>query len=174
MTALDDILAGEADVEVRRTPVGVIIAIVIAAGLVLGGLAAGAIAFGVTVSHTEQGLCGSLGVPCTSLSVERVGSLSGLSFPAGTEVTGAHYNRTPNGTTFWATVVLPVSAGDPLANTGYESIGIPVTAREQRWEKGKRSLTYLGEIDGNVTHSAVEGRDRAGHRALYLSFTSGP
>lgn len=162
----------EQDVVVRRTPASVILAIVVAAGLLVGLLGVGLTAFIVSVSHTEQGLCGGLGVPCTSLSLTRVTALSGLKLPAGTQVTGAFYNHTTTSTDFWASVRLP--AGASVALEKYQGYGAPSLAAEVAWEKKMHSLVYLGATDGNIVHTVISAVDRSGHRELFLSYTAGP
>ncbi len=171
MSDLDRLVAQ--DVEIRRTPFAAIVAIVVAAGLLLGGIVVGVTAAVVSVSHTEQGLCGSFGVPCTSLSLDRVRALSDLSLPDGTEVTGAFYDHTAESTSFWASVTLPDSAKSPLVSQDYQPYGIAGLAAERRWAKRMHSLEYLGLVDGSLVRSAVSGVDRAGHRELFLSFTGG-
>jgi hypothetical protein len=163
-----DLVAEE--VEVRRTPLAVIIAIVVAAGLVVGLIVVGVTSAFVSVSHTEQGLCGGFGVPCTSLSLDRVQALSELTLPAGSRVTGAFYNHTSSSTEFWASVRLPAHA--KVALEDYQSFGVSTIPAEISWAKGKHSLVYLGRIDGNILHSVVSGVDASGTRELFLSFTS--
>lgn len=161
----------EQDVVVRRTSGGVILAVLIAAGLFVGLLGVGLTSFIVSVSHTEQGLCGGSGVPCTSLSAERVSDLSGLRLPAGTEVTGAYYNHTSKSTNFWATVQLPLHTSVHL--DAYQPYGTPTLAAELDWAKRMHTLVYLGKSNGNTVHSLITGVDRSGHRELFLSFSSG-
>jgi hypothetical protein len=167
---LDELLV-PADVVERRTPAGAIVGIVVAAGLVLGGLVAGATAATVAISHTELGLCGDLGVPCTSLSLDRVRSLSGLALPDGATVTRAYYNRTAEAETFASTVVLPRGARDPLIGSLYQSYPYaPVPTAET---KRLTSLAYSAEIDGNDIHYALSGIDGAGRQELILNFDAG-
>lgn len=77
------------EVEVRRTSVPAVVITLLAAAIVFGGIAFAIGAAVVTVSQTEQGLCGTTVVPCTSLSVERVADLSDIAFPAGSTVLDA-------------------------------------------------------------------------------------
>lgn len=160
----------EEDVVVRRTAGGVILAILFAAGLVVGLLGVGLTAFVVSVSHTEQGLCGGLGVPCTTLSLERVRDLSGLRLPAGTEVTGAYYNHTSTATRFWATAQLPAHATVSL--DAYQPYGTPTLDAELAWAKRMHTLVYLGMTDGTTAHIVISGVNREGHRELFMSFST--
>jgi hypothetical protein len=173
VNALDELdLSGDLvaeEVEVHRTPLAMIVAIVVAAGLVVGLIIVGVTAAFVSVSHTEQGLCGGFGVPCTSLSLDRVQSFSELKLPAGSQVTGAYYNHTSSSTEFWASVRLPVKA--KVALEDYQSFGISTIPAETAWAKGKHSLVYLGRIRGDILHSVVSGVDVSGTRELFLSFT---
>jgi hypothetical protein len=161
----------EEDVVVRRTSGGVILAVLIVAGLVVGLLGVAVTAFVVSVSHTEQGLCGGLGVPCTTLSTERVADLSGLSLPPGTTVTGAYYNHTSTSTIFWASVQLPAHASVSL--DAYQPYGTPTLAAERDWARRMHTLVSLGSSDGNTVRSVISAVDRAGHRELFLSFSTG-
>jgi hypothetical protein len=169
VTALDGLT--EEDVVVRRTPVGVIVAIVIAAGIIVGLLGVGITAAVVNVSHTEQGLCGGFGVPCTSLPLERVVSLSGVALPGDARVGEAYYNRTATSTSFHAVVVLPT--GIHAALTNYEPYGLAITPAEKKWAKGMHSLVYLGISDGDIVRNAVTGVDAQGEHEVFLSYTTG-
>jgi hypothetical protein len=171
VTTLDDIAPEE--VTVRSTPIGVIIAIVLAVGVVVGLLAVGATAAVVAVSHTEQGLCGGFGVPCTSLSLQRVRSLSGVALPDGSRVTEAYYNHTTaSGSTFWAAVTLPAGRTAPLEQ--YQPYGLARLAPELTWAKRMHSLSYLGMADGQYVRNAVTGIDDAGRTEVFLFFATGP
>ncbi len=162
----------EEDVVVRHTPAGMIAAIVVAVGLVVGLLGVGITAVVVAVSHTEQGLCGAFGVPCTSLSVQRVSDLAGLTLPAGSQVIGAYYNHTSSSTDFWASVRLPARASVALEQ--YQPYGSPYLAAELSWAKKMHSLVSLGTTDGDIVHSVVSAVDGSGQRELFLSFNAGP
>jgi hypothetical protein len=168
VSALDELV--EEDVVVRRTPVGVIVAIVLAVGIVVGLVGVGLTVGVVNVSHTEQGLCGGFGVPCTSLSLERVKSLSGVSLPGDARVSEAYYNRTATSTTFHAVVLLPTGIGSALVN--YEPYGLAITAAERSWAKRMHSLVYLGTADGPVVRNAVTGVDARGEHEVFLSYTT--
>jgi hypothetical protein len=164
-----DILLDEKEVEPRHSHPGVIAGIIVAAGLAVGALVIGGATAVVAISHTELGLCGSFGVPCTSLSLDRVRSLSGVELPDGSNVAKAYYNQTAKLTTFRSVVVLPAGAVDPVGS-GYESYpDLPIAARKA-WSTKLDHLTYYAAIDGNVVHDVIEGIDRAGHRELALSF----
>ncbi len=161
----------EEDVVVRRTPLAVIVAIVLAAGVVVGLLGVGVTAAVVSVSHTEQGLCGGFGVPCTSLPLERVKSLSGVALPGDAQVAEAYYNRTATSTSFHAVVLLPTGIGSALQN--YESYGIAASAAERNWAKRMHALVYLGVADGDIVRNAVTGVDATGEHEVFLSYTTG-
>jgi len=169
MTNLDFLI--EQDVTVRRTTGGVILAIIITVGLIMGLLGVGLTGFIVSVSHTEQGLCGSLGIPCTSLSLSRVDDLSELNLPAGSEVTGGYYSHTTGSTKFWASVRLPPHAS--VALDEYQPYGTPAIPAELAWARRMHSVISLGESDGDTVHSVISGVDSVGNRELFLSFTSG-
>jgi hypothetical protein len=164
-----DILLDEELVEPRHSHPGVIAAVIVAAGLAVGALVIGGASAAVTISHTELGLCGSFGVPCTSLSLDRVRSLSGIELPAAAVVKDAYYNQTTDATTFRSVVVLPAGATDPIGN-GYQSYPDLPLAAQKRWSTTLHDLTYFAAIDGNVVHDAIEGIDKSGHRELVLSF----
>ncbi len=170
MTFLDELT--EEDVVVRRTPVGIIVAIVLAAGIAVGLLGVGLTATVVKVSHTELGLCGGFGVPCTSLSLERVKALSGVALPVDAQVSEAYFNSTATSTEFHAIVLLPTGIGSALAN--YESYGLAITPVEKRWATRMHSLVYLGVADGDIVRNAVTGVDARGEHELFLSYTTGP
>jgi hypothetical protein len=159
------------DVVVRRTPVAVIVAIVLAAAVVVGLLGVGFTAVVVNVSHTEQGLCGSFGVPCTSLSLERVKALSGVALPGDAQVSEAYYNSTATSARFHAVVLLPTGIGAALSE--YEPYGLATSATELRWAKSMHSLDYLGVADGDIVRNAVTGVDAKGEHEVFLSYATG-
>jgi len=161
----------EHDVVVRRASGGVILATVVGVGLIVGLLDVGLSSFVISVSHTEQGLCGGLGIPCTSLSLDRVDDLSGLKLPGGTEVTRAYYNHTTTSTEFWASVRLPPHAS--VALDQYQPYGTPSIAAEVAWARQMHTLVSLGESDGDTVQSVISGVDSAGNRELFLSFSTG-
>jgi hypothetical protein len=125
----------------------------------------------VSVSHTEQGLCGGFGVPCTSLSLQRVSSLSGVALPGDAQVADAFYNRTTTSTSFHAAVLLPSGIGRALVD--YEPYGLATSAAEQHWAKRMHSLVYLGISDGDIVRNAVTGVDTRGEHEVFLSYTIG-
>jgi hypothetical protein len=169
MTSLDEL--AEEVVTVRRTPVGVIVAVLLAAGIVVSLLVVGLTAAVVTVSHTEQGLCGGFGVPCTSLSLARVKSLSGVALPGDAGVSEAYYNQTATSTRFHAVVLLPTGIGAALTN--YEPYGLATSAAEEKWAKKMHSLVYLGISDGDIVRNAVTGVDGKGEHEVFLSYATG-
>ncbi len=164
-----DLLLDEEEVEPRDPHPGLIAAVIVATGLALGALVIGGTTTAVAISHTELGLCGSFAVPCTSLSLDRVRSLSGIDLPDGSTVTEAYYNQAAKATTFRSVVVLPAGAADPVG-AGYQSYPDLPVAAQRHWSAKLHDLVYYVKIDGNVVHDAIEGIDKGGHRELAMSF----
>lgn len=147
-----------------------LIVTLVVAGLVLGGVVAGATWFLTGFAQTEAGLCRQLPAPCTTLSLESVERYAEVDLPEGTEVVSAYYQESASSLEFRAEVVLPAGApAQPLAPLyelleGDWSQSIPAVAG-----RSLNDLTYwYRQVGGLDSALAAQGTGPDGRTVLFF------